>query len=300
VVVPKVGKIVRAAVRALSPPSSPAPNPRASSLPFVSGDTFRSVAEVIIEKGHILVQDGMATGVIFSDGQSALSPDFIDILTLVKNQLSSKAVPSLVIHNSDTVPTLEAFRSIRKIIPRVFSSNVLESAEGVTALPLGLENVALKRNGKLHYYFDAIQNPVPPEQRPLRVLSSFHESTNRAIREPVRDLMRASRHGHQEEFAKSLDYRLRVRGTKFVISPPGGGMDCHRTWESLYLGAVPVVLDDYLATSLTADLPILAVRSYEDFLELDDNQLDELYVQLREKPLTNAWGWTWLSRVLGS
>ncbi|CAF4612833.1 unnamed protein product, partial [Rotaria socialis] len=28
--------------------------------------------------------------------------------------------------------------------------------------------------------------------------------------------------------------------------PPGGGTDCHRTWETLYMGAVPIVLSSGL------------------------------------------------------
>jgi hypothetical protein len=28
---------------------------------------------------------------------------------------------------------------------------------------------------------------------------------------------------------------------RFCVSPPGNGIDCHRTWEALYLGVIPVV-----------------------------------------------------------
>lgn len=27
----------------------------------------------------------------------------------------------------------------------------------------------------------------------------------------------------------------------FVASPAGNGLDCHRTWEAIYLGVVPIV-----------------------------------------------------------
>ena len=30
---------------------------------------------------------------------------------------------------------------------------------------------------------------------------------------------------------------------RFVLSPPGHGLDCHRTWEAILLGAIPIVVD---------------------------------------------------------
>lgn len=32
-----------------------------------------------------------------------------------------------------------------------------------------------------------------------------------------------------------------VAKSKFVLSPPGFGEDCYRTWEAVLLGAVPIV-----------------------------------------------------------
>ena len=49
----------------------------------------------------------------------------------------------------------------------------------------------------------------------------------------------------------------------FVLSPPGAGPDCHRHWESMALGSVPVVLRSR-ATALLDDLPALQVDSWEE------------------------------------
>lgn len=48
---------------------------------------------------------------------------------------------------------------------------------------------------------------------------------------------------------------------KFAASPPGNGIDCHRTWECLYLGVIPIVLESN-EMSFFDDLPILFVKSY--------------------------------------
>ena len=52
----------------------------------------------------------------------------------------------------------------------------------------------------------------------------------------------------------------------FVISPHGNGLDCHRTWEALCLGCIPIVRTSPLDT-LFADLPVYIVNDWSDVTE---------------------------------
>ena len=66
-----------------------------------------------------------------------------------------------------------------------------------------------------------------------------------------------------------------VKKSKFVLSPPGNGIDCHRTWEALCLGAIPIVRAKQFK-SLFADLPVLNVDEWSDVTpELLQNTLRE-------------------------
>lgn len=49
----------------------------------------------------------------------------------------------------------------------------------------------------------------------------------------------------------------------FVLSPQGNGLDCHRTWEALVLGTIPIVKSGPL-DPLYADLPVLIVKEWSD------------------------------------
>jgi hypothetical protein len=49
----------------------------------------------------------------------------------------------------------------------------------------------------------------------------------------------------------------------FVISPHGNGLDCHRTWEALLLGCIPIVKMSALDTLYT-QLPVLIVKDWAD------------------------------------
>jgi hypothetical protein len=52
-------------------------------------------------------------------------------------------------------------------------------------------------------------------------------------------------------------------GMQFVLSPRGGGLDCHRTWEALILGCIPIVRSSNL-DPLYEDLPVLIVKDWSD------------------------------------
>jgi hypothetical protein len=58
---------------------------------------------------------------------------------------------------------------------------------------------------------------------------------------------------------------------KFVISPNGNGLDNHRTWEALYLGCIPIVINHYIYDGYP-DLPIIRVNDYS---ELTQKMLNE-------------------------
>ena len=54
----------------------------------------------------------------------------------------------------------------------------------------------------------------------------------------------------------------------FVVSPFGNGLDCHRTWEALILGCIPIMKkynDTY--SNLFHDLPVLIVENWSDVTE---------------------------------
>lgn len=54
----------------------------------------------------------------------------------------------------------------------------------------------------------------------------------------------------------------------FVLSPAGGGMDCHRTWEALLLGCIPILRRLNPAfDKMFVDLPVLMVDHWTDITE---------------------------------
>jgi hypothetical protein len=69
-----------------------------------------------------------------------------------------------------------------------------------------------------------------------------------------------------ETFTKrTINWNLMSKYT-FVLSPFGNGMDCHRTWEALCLGCIPIVCAPNF-TKLFENLPVLNVNDWKEVTE---------------------------------
>ena len=74
-------------------------------------------------------------------------------------------------------------------------------------------------------------------------------------------------------------YRKKLANSYFVISPPGNGIDCHRTWEAFYHKTIPVLEKRfYLFEHL--NLPVFLVDNIEDFFKIDDVNKKEIYYSI--------------------
>ena len=65
----------------------------------------------------------------------------------------------------------------------------------------------------------------------------------------------------------------------FTVSPEGFGMDCHRTWETLMLGAVPIVKRGPLSR-LFEHLPVIQV---DDWAEVTRGRLRTWATELQSR-----------------
>jgi hypothetical protein len=137
----------------------------------------------------------------------------------------------------------------------------------VTALPLGLgsssDPVTLSGDQII-----AGRKQGLPRDKWLYV--NFRPQTNPSVRQPVFDyfarlseseswitMEKGGAIGGNEEFLRNL------LSHRFVLCPPGNGVDTHRMWESLAAGAIPVVLRSQ-AMEPFRELPILFVDRYEE------------------------------------
>ena len=88
--------------------------------------------------------------------------------------------------------------------------------------------------------------------------------------------------GSSLETIKSVDsslYRTELLSTSHVWSPPGKGIDSHRTWEAVLGGAIPIVIDSPLRSAYRG----LHVLSLSDFQELTADLVLESAAKLSQE-----------------
>jgi len=74
-------------------------------------------------------------------------------------------------------------------------------------------------------------------------------------------------------------YLIDLSMSKFVLSPRGNGLDCHRTWEALLMGAIPIVKESTL-DPMYENLPVLIVK---DWNEVTEDFLRQKYEEISSK-----------------
>lgn len=71
----------------------------------------------------------------------------------------------------------------------------------------------------------------------------------------------------EENSQLKFGYYKELQQHHYVLCPPGNGKDTHRMWESLYLGAIPVVEDNAFNRYFAQFFPILVVERWCDITE---------------------------------
>ena len=278
---------------------------RYPSFPFISPDTFRALCDVVIENNQVTRRSPMATrSVIFFDLAEIEGTEthFDDApsLTLLKTELQAVADPPVVImSHGDLVPSPSLMTEIADRCARLFSINVVDETEKIRAIPLGLENFSRNRNGRLKDYLGALDSPAETA-RTRDVFTAFEPENNPSVRGPLVELLSASRFGWNRRRMSPEQYRQALSESMFVLSPPGRGLDCHRTWEAIYLGAVPVVPEGTLPPGLLHDLPIHSVSSYEHLINLSHSDMSELFHEVRSVSARKAYMPFWVDAVMAS
>jgi hypothetical protein len=173
-----------------------------------------------------------------------------------------------------------------------FAQNCLHSHPKLVKMPIGMDYHALSDMPYPYWWgpkeppykqeadIQAIIDSAKPfwERKPM-CYTTFNIEMNRGDRldayltipvelvyyEPT-PVVRLESHKRQTEYA-------------FVLSPYGYGFDCHRTWEALVLGCIPIVKSTAM-DSLFDGLPVVIVKEWSD---LTQELLDSTLRTFKEK-----------------
>jgi hypothetical protein len=184
-----------------------------------------------------------------------------DFIVKVWPKMNGKYI--LMTHNSDHgihphhLPLLDDEKLIH-----MYSQNTHINHPKLKALPIGIANSMWP-----HGQVSSIQHLVSLKpSKKERIYVNVSEGTNREHRGKVLGTMRNN--PLCDFFPQNLphkNYLEEMAGYKWVLSPKGNGVDCHRLWECMYAGCIAICDDSVNARAFKEmGLPIILVEDYND------------------------------------
>jgi hypothetical protein len=167
----------------------------------------------------------------------------------------------------DTPIDEDIFENIPQNVLRIYASNAIVFGGKVIPIPYGVQR-------KLHQFdnrHDIILRYSNNSIEPIKLLYVNHTNHNNE-RALIYEMLSnkpwvtcATSSGvHNYE-----NYLTNILNHKFMICPDGNaiGCECHRDWEVLYMGRVPIVKDSEYLRTIFKGLPVLFVKSFSDVTE---------------------------------
>lgn len=159
-------------------------------------------------------------------------------------------------------------------VKHIFSENIDSISPKLTSLPLGIQRHQIKQISDYvnSGYFTASKNNLlyvnfsinSHRTRPL--IANFWKS------QPWAKVNFNVNSNLPYEIGCFLNYQW-INQSNFVLCPEGNGLDTYRFWETLYLGAVPVVKNFKLySSSEYVSMPIFRVNDFMQ-MKLSPNEL---------------------------
>jgi len=173
----------------------------------------------------------------------------------------------LITHYSDVDSGTSSEITNHPYLVKWYGQNMNVISNKTETIPIGLENIFWKRTNT-----EVIKKCSKNEKSKLLYLNfSLKSHSNRPI---IMDILLKKGFNKNNNLPWN-DYIEELSQYKFCVSPRGNGVDCHRTWECLYLGVIPIV-EKSIQMNGFSDLPILFV---EDYNNVTEDYLNSVYEQ---------------------
>lgn len=182
---------------------------------------------------------------------------------------------TLVIHNGDDAIQAKVLGFFESRFRKIYAVNLFHRSDVSQPIPIGLENKNYFTNGVPRDFQKLIsQEPKNPRRNEYLLLQSFSLHTNKEERAACASVGKLLGSKVLEGVRPGI-YRRALLESKFVLSPAGNGADCHRTWEAMYLGAIPIVRRS-LWPFVDYQLPVLIIDEWADLLEINLSSIPEV------------------------
>ncbi len=243
---------------------------------YIHGNGFRAIADYFVENGGIPFNPETVgpRSIIY------IETDFLDHFFLsIFPRLSNPVI--LITHNGDwpSPGRFVQYLDDPKIIMWFGQNCDIQPHPKFYPIPIGIANPKWGHgNPKI---FDAVLNRLEKKgerKRLSQLYINFSPGTN-PVRSQLIHMFKSKPLAVLVSMKPVQKYLMEMSHYKFVLSPWGNGLDCHRTWEALLVGCIPVVKTSTL-DPLYEDLPVIIVQ---DWHEITEDFLQNRYQEMKDK-----------------
>jgi hypothetical protein len=198
-----------------------------------------------------------------------------------------ETIPNEILNNNDFINLINDNRIIHW-----FCQNMTLRHNKITKIPIGLDYHTLTQRplwGPISSCQEQEkmlimikEKSVPFYNRNVKCYANYQFSMNTKLGYDRKDAFQKINKElvyYEENKVSRLITWNKQKDFAFVICPHGGGLDCHRNWEALSLGCIPVVKTSKI-DDLYKDLPVLIVKDWEI---IDSNLLNNTINSFKKK-----------------
>ncbi len=188
---------------------------------------------------------------------SCALPTFMNKLPYLQNPFV------LVSHNEDTNVT-EEFLPIANhpLLVHWFAQNMSMRHPKLSWIPIGIANEMWPHGKPADFIQMTTQLSSFPKDN--LVFFNFNLHTNQAARQYCRTVLESKEILFVPQLPLPM-YLPTLAVHRYAISPPGNGVDCHRIWECLMMGVIPVLLRSCFTEAISETIPCILLDKWEDF-----------------------------------
>ena len=194
----------------------------------------------------------------------------IDFSFILVSGDCDETMPQEILNNTDFLKLVNDTRLIHW-----FCQNMTLEHDKITRMPIGLDYHTLtirplwgplmscEHQEKMLLMIK--DKSVPFWNRNIKCYANFHFTMNTKLGYDRKDAVSKINNElvyYEEKPVSRLITWNKQKDYSFVICPHGGGLDCHRNWEALCLGCIPIVKTSSI-DNLYNDLPVLIVNDWE-------------------------------------
>lgn len=245
-----------------------------TSEPYISGNTFKAYCDFAFDEKKQFIDPKR----VFEGCTIFIKTDYLNtFFSKIHPWINVKYI--IVTHNSDypAPGECEQYLDDEKIIAW-FGMNVEGKPHPkLHPIPIGIANKRWPHgNVKLVREKQAATKKVKKE---ILLYSNFLVATRFQERNEVSQLFSNEPYCLTASPKDFGSYLMDLARSKFVLSPRGNGLDCHRTWESLLMGAYPIVKTSTI-DSMYEGLPVVIVN---DWKEINEEFLNKKYEEFQSR-----------------